>query len=148
MRSGIYWSSLFHLINRHANIPFGLLLKRKSGARWSIILPIQYFSIFPCTPHHECICCTKHYLNQCSRYHVIWRVLCQKQGSRAGTSNYIPQFLWDVITCPCPWYLLLAQHSCYVDINVVYPTLYTQIVRLLCFKMIQLTFLRWGEPII
>ena len=25
----------------------------------------------------------------------------------------IPQIhvLWDVITCPCPWYLLLAQHS-------------------------------------
>ena len=31
-------------------------------------------------------------------------VLCQKQLSRAGTSNYIPQLLWDVITCPCPWY--------------------------------------------
>ena len=22
-----------------------------------------------------------------------------------------PQYLWDVITCPCPWYLILAQHS-------------------------------------
>ena len=39
----------------------------------------------------------------------IWEHLCQKQVSRAGTSNYIPQYLWDVITCPCPWYLLLAQ---------------------------------------
>ena len=28
---------------------------------------------------------------------------------RAGTSNYIPQLLWDVITCPCHWYLLLTQ---------------------------------------
>ena len=52
-------------------------------------------------------------------YHEKWKymmgsvsgVLCQKQVSRAGTSNYIPQKLWDVITCPCPWYLLLAQHS-------------------------------------
>ena len=33
----------------------------------------------------------------------------QKQVSRTGTSNYIPQYLWDVITCPFPWYLLLAQ---------------------------------------
>ena len=33
-------------------------------------------------------------------------VLCQKQVSRAGTSNYTLQYLWDVITCPCPWYLL------------------------------------------
>ena len=33
----------------------------------------------------------------------IWRLVCQKQVSRAGTSNYIPQILWDVITCLCPW---------------------------------------------
>ena len=45
----------------------------------------------------------------------IWVVLSQKQVSRAGTSNYIPQYLWDVITCPCPWYLLLAQHSSYIQ---------------------------------
>ena len=38
------------------------------------------------------------------------RVLCQKLISKAGTRNYIPQDLWDVITCPCLWYLLLAQH--------------------------------------
>ena len=44
---------------------------------------------------------------------IIARVLCQKQISRSGTSNYIPQILWDVITCPCPWYLLLSQHSSY-----------------------------------
>ena len=41
----------------------------------------------------------------------IWGVLCQKQVSRAGPSNYISQYLWDVITCPCPWYLPLVQHS-------------------------------------
>ena len=39
-----------------------------------------------------------------------WWVLCQKQVWRAQTSNYIPQYLWDVITCPCSSYLLLAQH--------------------------------------
>ena len=35
----------------------------------------------------------------------------QKQVSRAGTNNYISQYLRDVITCPCPWYLLLAHNS-------------------------------------
>ena len=45
-------------------------------------------------------------------------VLCQKQVSRAGTSNYIPQILWDVITCSCPWYLHLTQHSW---ILITYP---------------------------
>ena len=28
-----------------------------------------------------------------------WWVLCQKQVSRTWTSNYIPQYLWDVISC-------------------------------------------------
>ena len=37
--------------------------------------------------------------------------LCQKQVSRAGTSSYIPQILWDVITCPCPPYLLPAHFT-------------------------------------
>ena len=32
-----------------------------------------------------------------------WESVSQKQLSRAGTSNYIPQYPWDVITCPCPW---------------------------------------------
>ena len=49
----------------------------------------------------------------------IWFSICclpvksvvLEAGSRAGTSNDIPQILWDVITCPCPWYLLVALHS-------------------------------------
>ena len=45
-------------------------------------------------------------------------VLCQKQVSSAGTSNYIPHILWDVITCPCPWYLLLGQHPLTVPISL------------------------------
>ena len=40
--------------------------------------------------------------------------MCQKQVSRTGTSNYIPQCPWDVITCPCPWYLLLTYKSPYM----------------------------------
>ena len=44
---------------------------------------------------------------------MLWGLVCQMQVSRAGTSNYITQYLWDVITCPCPWYLHLAQHSWY-----------------------------------
>ena len=33
-------------------------------------------------------------------------LLCQKQVSGACASNYIPQILWNVIACHCPWYLL------------------------------------------
>ena len=36
---------------------------------------------------------------------VKWELVCHKHVLRAGTSNYIPWILWDVISCPCPWYL-------------------------------------------
>ena len=35
----------------------------------------------------------------------------EKQVSRAETSNYVPQIIWDVITWPCPWYPLLVTKS-------------------------------------
>ena len=39
-------------------------------------------------------------------------VFYQKQVSKAGTSEYIPQILRDVITCPCLWSLLcLCQNT-------------------------------------
>ena len=37
-------------------------------------------------------------------------LVCQKKVSMAWTNNYIPQYLWDVITCPCPWHLPLAHN--------------------------------------
>ena len=40
-----------------------------------------------------------------------WGFLWQKQVSMTWTSNYIPQYLWDVITCPCPRYMLLTIKS-------------------------------------
>ena len=42
---------------------------------------------------------------------MIWGVYCQKQISRAMLNNYIPRNAWDVITCPCSWYLFLARSS-------------------------------------
>ena len=59
-----------------------------------------------------------------------WRVLCYKQAWLAGTSNYLPDILWDVINCPCRCKLLLVQHSwdvicivnttslCFIEYNV------------------------------
>ena len=43
--------------------------------------------------------------------HEIWSVV-PEHVSRARTSKYILQYVWDVITCSCPWYVLLTQHSC------------------------------------
>ena len=46
----------------------------------------------------------------------IWWLVCQKQESSAGTSNYIPQYLWGVVTCPCLCYVLLAHQSWHIMI--------------------------------
>ena len=37
--------------------------------------------------------------------------MCQKPPWWAWTIDYIPQYLWGVITCPCHWYLLLEHKS-------------------------------------
>ena len=47
------------------------------------------------------------FLNKIHSNHIRWLV-CQKQLSRTDAIKYIPQILWDVITCSCPWNLLLA----------------------------------------
>ena len=43
----------------------------------------------------------------------IWGLVCRKQVSRPWTCNYLPQYLWELINCPRPWYLLLAHKSSY-----------------------------------
>ena len=52
-----------------------------------------------------------------------WKLVCQKQVSRAGKSNYFPQHLLDVITCPWPWYLFLAHDSTIMHVRTVQQTL-------------------------
>ena len=48
------------------------------------------------------------------------------QVSTAWTSNCIPQILWGVITCPCPWILLLAHdYLNYTDGSHVVVSCYT-----------------------
>ena len=44
-----------------------------------------------------------------TQYHISG-VLCHKQVWGAGRSNCIQQYLWDVITCPCPSNLPVTQH--------------------------------------
>ena len=44
--------------------------------------------------------------------------LCARSRYQAGTSNYIPQNLWDVITYPCLRYLLLAHKSSFGSCNL------------------------------
>ena len=45
------------------------------------------------------------------RVFVYWELVRQKQVSRAGTSSYILQIRWDVITCRYPCDLVLTHKS-------------------------------------
>ena len=49
----------------------------------------------------------------------IWEVLCQKQVSRPGKSDNIPQYQWDVITCPCPWCLFFFDNSPHLQTSLL-----------------------------
>ena len=53
----------------------------------------------------------------CSYEECCTRSMYQGQGQVIN----IPQYLCDVIICPCPWLLLLAQYSWYTRYHVKYP---------------------------
>ena len=47
---------------------------------------------------------------------LLWPILMMQHYEECwsryqGQGQVIPQYLWDVITCPCPWYLILMQRS-------------------------------------
>ena len=74
--------------------------------------------------HYRCIMPMKSYFKYTKNHAVNSTMIMahftinedpQGQVSRAVTSNYSPQDLWDVITCACPWYLLLAHKSTYAQ---------------------------------
>ena len=63
---------------------------------------------FVCNLSCHCLTCDSgmgpwHWYN----FFTKWGLFCQKQISGTGTSNYIPRYLWDVIT----WYVPLVHKS-------------------------------------
>ena len=66
------------------------------------------------------------------RRYTLWSLMCSYVMAcipgadiKAGSSNCIQHNLWDIITCPCPWYLLLSRNSSYVCIHVcIYNYIY------------------------
>ena len=43
-----------------------------------------------------------------------WSWHADSRVSRAGASNHTPRYLWNVITCSCIWYLLLAHYYIHI----------------------------------
>ena len=64
-----------------------------------------------------------------------WRYMDPCRSSfKDRVSIYIPQILWAVITCPCPWHLLLAHACLYVERVVIIPQGLTTNYRISRFK--------------
>ena len=60
-----------------------------------LIMTLQGYQLTSCIPNRQ-----------------LWadiRIVVLEEGIK-DREKYIPWCLWDVITCPYPWYLLLAQH--------------------------------------
>ena len=70
------------------------------------------------------------------KINMIRGLVCQKQVSTAGTSNCIPQYMWGVITCPSPWYVLLAYNFSFVK---AVPRKYSSVSK--TFPLLELA---WG----
>ena len=51
------------------------------------------------------VCDWQYFHSHFISYSSKWGLMFQKQASRAGNSNHISQYLWDVITCPFHWCL-------------------------------------------
>ena len=49
------------------------------------------------------------------------KIVAPEISTKAGSKNYIPLYLWDVITCPCPWYLPLALKFSYMILWCNFP---------------------------
>ena len=54
------------------------------------------------TSFADTLCGYSYDFQGCPPSHAIWWLVCVNQISSAGTSNYIPHIMWDVIICPCP----------------------------------------------
>ena len=86
-------------LNANTIISFTTLhLKKSSAKRRALIY------------QHLCLEIAIQNLNTSLR-HTYHFCIDFKRETRVGTSNYTPQILWDVFTCPCPWYLLLTHNS-------------------------------------
>ena len=68
---------------------------------------------------------------------IIWGLVCEKQVSRAGTSNYILLYLWYVITCSRPWSLLMAYKSSDIALTATLGVYTTQL----------LNYTRWAPSV-
>ena len=81
---------------------------------WLYLYPVifawRYFTTDLIYIASSFLACHSIHLSYHSSVHIL-RFVHRHQVSSATTSNYIPQILWDVITCPCPWHLLLTHRS-------------------------------------
>ena len=99
--SHYYWADL-HIYYMRSVVP-------EAGGCFNIKMPSYQYS-YPHVKDKKVLCSLIFKMGiPISEKDSLYIEMGPMQVWRAGTSNYIPQY-----TCPCPWYLLLAQHSWYI----------------------------------
>ena len=106
------------------------------------------FSVLPTfVCNVSCVCVST--INSCPKlcYVRAWGHLKsgKEQVSRGGTNNYIPQYLWDVITCPCPHYsdvIMSAMATQTPGVSIVYSTVFTGVDQRKHLSSVSLTFVK------
>ena len=106
------------------------------------------FSVLPTfVCNVSCVCVST--INSCPKlcYVRAWGHLKsdKEQVSRGGTNNYIPQYLWDVITCPCPHYsdvIMSAMLTQTPGVSIVYSTVFTGVDQRKHLSSVSLTFVK------
>ena len=121
---GLTWVNMVTLINGHSSYCVN------GGAVWrKLELGVNIEINMRCSKHalmrSNGWAASRSYSGWCTDLLLqkISGMLCQKQISREGTNNYIPQILWDVITCLCPWYPLLVESFSYIHMFYLRPSL-------------------------
>ena len=58
-------------------------------------------------------------LEQKSLYEILQKQLepCMPEAGMKE-SNYTPEYMWDIIICPGPWYLLVVSRNCLNGIHL------------------------------
>ena len=108
---GSFWSRCLSIRStdmiHESGLPYEVLFLVPNIIRWhSNRSPVRRSLIWPLWQSRDtaALYSSKLYRERKSLSGISWGLVYQKQVWKAWTSNYILQYLRDMITYPCPWY--------------------------------------------
>ena len=114
-----FYSTMNILVNDACGM---LVVYLVPGKLYDLKCYILTFLSIPFKMSSRYICGSKNLLKTIIRYLIAYMRNCvPRVGMDGRKNNYIPQYLWDVIICPCPSYLFVAYNSSYDSILNQFP---------------------------